>query len=295
MKNKKITIFLIILLSIISIALIFFMFAMINGKFKFSHYILNYNISNELVIDNTYDSNFDKLKIDANASEIYIKVSHSEKTKVVIYGDKDNTSISTINNELKITSKEKKCIGFCFNFKVAKIEVYLPKDYHKLIDIKNDYGDIEVGDFANAILEIKENSGDVDIISGKEVTVENDYGDIKLRKADKAKINESSGDIEIGDVNYIEAKNNYGDIEISSVGKYLDITNNCGDIEVDNLDLTKNSYIKDDLGDIEIGHTNDIYIDAKTDLGDVKINRNYHKSDVTLKIQNDCGDIKVNN
>ena len=71
--------------------------------------------------------------------------------------------------------------------------------------------------------------------------------------------------------------------------------NDCGDIEVNNINLNKNSYIKDEYGDIKIGNTNELYIDAKTNLGKVKIKNNYHKSDITLKIENDCGDIEVNN
>lgn len=41
--------------------------------------------------------------------------------------------------------------------------------------------------------------------------------------------------------------------------------------------------------------TNDIYIDAKTDLGDVDVNHNNRMSGITLKIKNNCGDIEVDN
>ena len=43
-----------------------------------------------------------------------------------------------------------------------------------------------------------------------------------------------------------------------------------------------------------IKSTNDIYIDAKTDAGDVKISKNNRKSDIELNIRTDAGDIKVN-
>ena len=52
---------------------------------------------------------------------------------------------------------------------------------------------------------------------------------------------------------------------------------------------------ENNLGDIKILNTNEIYFDAKTNLGDTKINNNYNKSEITLKIQNDCGDIEINN
>ena len=61
------------------------------------------------------------------------------------------------------------------------------------------------------------------------------------------------------------------------------------------MTINKDSSIKNNLGSIKIGSTNEIYIEAKTDLGDVKVNNNYKKSDITLNLKNNCGDIKVNN
>ena len=65
--------------------------------------------------------------------------------------------------------------------------------------------------------------------------------------------------------------------------------------KIDSLNLKENSSIHNSYGDIKIGSTNEIYINAKTSLGDTKINNNYQKSDVTLTIDNSCGDIRVNN
>ena len=104
----------------------------------------------------------------------------------------------------------------------------------------------------------------------------------------------SCGDIEIGTVNDAKVKNNYGDITIRNINNYMNIEADCGDIEIENVNINKNSYIKNSLGNIEIAHTNDIHIDAKTDLGDTSVNDNY-KADITLTIKNNCGDIEVNN
>ena len=49
------------------------------------------------------------------------------------------------------------------------------------------------------------------------------------------------------------------------------------------------------MGDISVGKTNDILIDAKTSLGEVNIRNNNYKSDITLSIDNSCGDITVKN
>lgn len=295
MKNKGITIFLIILLSIISILLLIFMTNVISGNIKFSNFISRYNVSNELIIDETYNIDFNEININTDSSEVYIKESLDNEIKVVIYGDKEHTKVDTAKNKLSIISTSKKCIGFCFNTKVSKVEVYIPNDYNKLVIINNKYGDIEVGKFLNANIKIKEDCGDVSVLGGSIVNINNDYGDIILGTAKKAIINESAGDIEVKDVESIEAKNSYGDIEISKVNEYINITSECGDVEIDNLNLEKNSYIKNSLGDITINNTNKVYFDTKTNLGDTKINNNYNKSNITLKIENDCGDIEINN
>ena len=46
---------------------------------------------------------------------------------------------------------------------------------------------------------------------------------------------------------------------------------------------------------MKIHSTNEIYIDAKVDLGDVHINNNYRHSNTTLNIEVDSGDITIKN
>lgn len=295
MKNKKITIFLIVLLSLVSISLIIFMISLLSGKLKIAKFQFGHKVSSELVLNETYDNKFKDISITSQASDIYIKKSSMDNVKVVIYGDEENTEVDVSENELVINSKEKSCIGFCFNTTIAKIEVYLPENYENNIKIVNNYGDIDVSKFLQATIDIEEDSGDVNILGGDFVTVSNDYGDIKIDKANVIDIKQSSGDVKVKTVNEATILNNYGDIEITTVNNYLDLSNDCGDIKIDNINLTQNSTIKDDLGDIKIGSTNKIYIDAETELGDVSITNNYPKSDILLKIENDCGDIKVDN
>jgi len=295
MKNKKLTILLIIILSIISIGILIFMVGILTNKINLSNIKFSSNESKELIINETYNIDFNRINIDSEASNIYLKETNDNNTKVIIYGEKDYVKVDTTNNNLNISTKEKNCIGFCFNLSISKIEVYLPVSYDKIIKIENEYGDIEIGSFQNATFEIEEESGDVTVLKANKVTIENEYGDVLLDTINDANIEVSAGDIKIKKVNNIIANNEYGDIEIVDVNNYLNLTNDSGDIKINNVNLNKNSIIKDDYGDIEINNTNEIYIDAKTDLGDVKINNNFRKSDITLKIENECGDITVNN
>lgn len=297
MNNKTPKIILIIFLSILVIGLsIFFVNILTNKNFKFGHFSFGHKVSNELVFNQEYETIFDIIKIDSKSSDIEIKEGNESKVKVVIYGDKGETNVDVLDNKLNIKSNEKKCIGFCFNMTIAKIEVYLPSSYSGNINIENNYGDIIIGNFDNLILDAKLDAGDIKVDSLKSGKIKNSYGDIKILGYSKElDINQDCGDVEVSEVDKINVENNYGDINIEKVNEYLQVKEDCGDVKIDSLNLTKNSSIHNSYGDIKIGSTNEIYINAKTSLGDTKINNNYQKSDVTLTIDNSCGDIRVNN
>ena len=297
MNNKTLKIILIIFLSLLVIGLsIFFVNILTNKNFRFGHFSFGHKVSNELVFNQEYETIFDTIKIDSKSSDIEIKEGNESKVKVVIYGDKDETNVEVVNNKLNIKSNEKKCIGFCFNMTIAKIEVYLPSSYSGNINIENNYGDVNIGNFDNLILDAKLDAGDIKVDSLKSGKIKNSYGDIKILGYSKElEIDQDCGDVEVSEVDRIKLENNYGDIDIGKVNEYLQIKEDCGDVKIDSLNLKENSSIHNSYGDIKIGSTNEIYINAKTSLGDTKINNNYQKSDVTLTIDNSCGDIRINN
>ena len=297
MNNKTPKIILIVFLSILVIGLsIFFVNILTNKNFRFGHFSFGHKVSNELVFNQEYETIFDTIKIDSKSSDIEIKEGNESKVKVVIYGDKDETNVEIVNNKLNIKSNEKKCIGFCFNMTIAKIEVYLPNGYSGNINIENNYGDVNIGNFDNLILDATLDAGDIKVDSLKSGKIKNSYGDIKILGYSKElEIDQDCGDVEVSEVDRIKLENNYGDIDIGKVNEYLQIKEDCGDVKIDSLNLKENSSIHNSYGDIKIGSTNEIYINAKTSLGDTKINNNYQKSYVTLTIDNSCGDIRVNN
>lgn len=296
MKNKGLIITLAVFLFIIVLSIISFMIFAINGNFKIPTFTFAFSTkeSNKLVIDKTYDNNFDRLEIYTSASNIYIKESEDSSVHVVGYGE-NKIKINVEDNELILKSNEKKCVGLCFNRKISKINIYLPKDYDEKIFIENNYGDIRIDSFSKADINIDEDCGDVSILKGNNIDVDNNYGDIKISNANNVKIKESAGDVNIGNVNNIDVENNYGDIKIDKISNCLEIEDDCGDIKINKINLNKNSSIKNNYGDIKIGSTNQIYIDAESKLGDVKINNKYRKANIKLKIKNDCGDITINN
>ena len=66
-----------------------------------------------------------------------------------------------------------------------------------------------------------------------------------------------------------------------------------GDIKINRLNIEENSFIEMEHGDIKIDSINQIYVDAKTDHGDVDIKVNYDQAKTILKIYNEMGDIKI--
>lgn len=295
MNNKSVKILLIVLLSIVSVSLIIFMITLLNGNIGFGVINFGNSESKELILDNKYDINFEKVIINTNSSNVYFEHSTDQSVKVKVYGEKKKLDIDTNNSQLNIEYKEKSNFGITIMKKIAKITVYLPSDYDKLIQITNDYGDIKIAKYSMANIKVKASCGDINISSGKDINVTDKYGDIKIGTADNIKVTALAGDIEINDVNNVKVKNKYGNVEIDNVNNYLNIEDNCGDIKLGDVTLNKNSSINNDYGDVEIKDTNEIYIDADTDLGDTEINNNYRKSNITLKIRNNCGDIEVRN
>ena len=258
MKSKGLIITLIVILCILLVGLVILFIGLLNNGFKFNFRFTN-NISENLVVDKTYDNLFDEIKISTDAADI--EIVESDTFKLEIYGNEKYVTVNDNTNILDIDVKSEKCNFFCINVTISKVVVYLPSSYDKKITIDNHYGDVKIDNFDNLILDATINAGDIKVES----------------------------------VFDIKAKNNYGDIKIGKVNNYLDLSNDCGDIKIEEININKDSKIDDSLGNIKIGKTNEINIEADTDLGDVKVKNNYRKSDITLKIENNCGDIKVNN
>ena len=266
MKNKGLIITLIIILLIIITGLIAFLYLILSGKFNFKLGFKNLGTkSSNIIFDNNYElDSIDNLEILSTAGNINFKESTDGKIRVVAYGqNNDDLKVSLEENKLNVDYSEYKnvSIGFNFNFNINDIIIDIPKDYSKEINIDADYGNIEIIDLENATINIKQ-----------------DCGNVKL-----------------GKVKNISIENNYGDVEMVEILNKFTIESDCGNIKIDKVQIAEDSYIKSDYGDVRIKETNDIYIDAKTDLGDVKINTNNRHSEITLKIEGDCGDIKVEN
>ena len=260
MNSKKSTILLITLLTLVIIALTGFMIFMMNNKFNMNFKNMFSQRIEELQIEETYKNIYEKIDINTDAADVYIKKSEDENIHVKIYSEKEKSKIIDDEIELNIKVEQKKCVGICINNKISKVELYIPENYEKEVNIDNNYGDIKIDSFENLNLNIKEDAGDIEVISANKVNIDNNYGDIKIEEIDE----------------------------------YIKISADAGDIKINKLNITKDSFIETNAGDVKIENTNDIYIDAQTDVGSAKINNNNRNAEIILKIDNNVGDIKVN-
>ncbi len=291
MKNKSIIIILVVVLVLVGLGLIILMANLLGGSINFGFG----GVSDELVMDEFIDGDYSNISISTDMSEIMIKNSSDDRFRVVVYGYKERTSFDKSNNELNIKTKAKSCFGFCFNQKASKVIVYVPSSYNKEMNVDNRYGDIEIEKFMDSKMTIVAKAGDVRIDGGREIDIKNDFGNIKIDNVRTLRAKASCGNIKVGEAEYVDIKNDYGDIDVDSVTNYLNIEESCGDIEIGSIDLKNNSRIKNSLGNINIGSTNEVYIDAKVDLGESKINNNYREAKVELEVENNCGNITVDN
>ena len=277
MKNNKLIIILIIVLSILALSLISLIGYLIITK---STVIFNFDDKTELIYEKNYlNEEINDIVIKSISSDIIFKENTDNEIKVTIYGDKsDNLKVNLENNILSIDYdiKNNFCIGICSLD--DKIIINIPSSYDKEININTTSGDTKGINLINANLNINSVSGDIEISN-----------------INKSVINTTSGDVNINKTTDTTIKTVSGDIEIQSITEKLDIKTTSGDVEIDNITLIENSKIKTTSGDVEIDKINNIYIDATTTSGKVDLKNNDRKADYELKIKTTSGDISVNN
>lgn len=265
MKYRGTIITMIVMLSIIIVLLIGILYVGITntgsinlGSFGFGTYK-----AEEIIFDKTYDMGLIKnIEVLSSAGDVKFEESNNSNIRVVVYGKEDGgLKVNQEGEKLSIDYKRHNVNLISFGGYSSEVIVYLPKDYDKEININADYGNVEV---------------------------------TSLEKA-SIKVQEACGNVELGKIKNVDIENNFGNVKIEEVLNKLNIKTDCGDVKIDKIDIKENSSISCDMGDVKIKEANDIYIEAKVNLGDCKIDNNNRHSEVILKIDMDCGDIKVGN
>lgn len=308
--NKGLTITLITLLSILLVGVIGGMIFLMNTNFDFSNFNIGISSQSKKLVEEKEITNIKDFNIESEVADIYIENSESSTIKVELYSDDAKEyEITELNDQIKVVLKEKS--SFKLFKKTPVIKIYAPKTYNKLFTINERTGDIKISEFENADLDINLTTGDTEVKSINDVNIKFTTGDIEIRNANNVKLDGTTGDIEVGkvksltskittgDVNVdivdnIKTNIKTGDIEINTINNSCELTSTTGDIEINNATINKKSKITSGTGDVKIDRTKNCYVEAKTKIGDTKVNNNDRKSDIILTITSRVGDIKVN-
>lgn len=262
MKNKGLIITLIVILSVIALCLISFLIFALEGKINFTKGIyFDAKKSENILIDEEYDIETIKdIEILLDSGDIKIEESNNAKIKLIAYGEKiEDINVTMTNGKIKIEHLKRKKSWINFqNYKNDMI-IYIPTNYAGSIKIKNDYGNINAVGLENSTLDI-----------------DSDYGNVK-----------------IGRINNAYIKSDYGNIEVEEILNKCKIEADYGNIKINKISIQEDSNIKADLGNVDIEEINNVYVDAKLDLGKANITGSNRYAEITLKIECDLGNVNV--
>lgn len=223
-----------------------------------------YGKSTNIIIDKSF--NMDDMKgksidLKQEAGNVIFKETQNDNIRVVAYGEKEGDIIVNLDhNKLTIDYTKKNSFSFIHLGNINnEIIVYIPANYSNEIKIKSNFGNCEIIDLENASLDI-----DCD-----------------------------AGNVELGKVKNANIKCDLGNVEIDKVLNKCNIAVDSGNVKITKLSIKEDSKIKVDLGNIDIIEKDDMYIDAKVDLGKSNINGSNRNANVTLKLECDCGNINV--
>ncbi len=276
MKNKGLLITLLSLIGILIVGLVTVMILFMNGKLSFENFKFMSGESTNLIFEETYENKFARIRVDSDIYSIKFINSDSENVNVKIYSDNNKIKeVRANDNVLKINVREQNHIGL-FNFVTPVIYIELPSTYAGYFDITTDVGNVKIEDFTNANLKIN-----------------SDVGNIKIGRINSIEADADVGNIQIEYTKYATIDTNTGNIKIDEINSF-DLEADTGNITIEKAELTSNSKVKTDTGNIKIKKTNDVYINAKADVGNTKVNKSNRKADIELNIKTDTGNIKVN-
>lgn len=276
MKNKGLLITLLTLIGLLIVGLVTVMILFMNGKLNFDNIKFMSGESTNLIFEENYETELHNIKIDSDIYSIKFIHSEDEYAHVRIYSD--NNKIKEVKNDgskLDIQVREKSHIGI-FNFVTPAVYIELPSNFVGEFNIISDVGNIHIDEFDNASLKLSADVGNTKIKSINTIEADADVGNITIEKVKYAFIETNTGNIKINEVNNFKLEADTGNINIEKA--YLE----------------SDSKIKTDTGNIKIKETNDVYINAKADVGNTKVNNSNRKADIELNIKTDTGNIKVN-
>ena len=260
-KRAGLIIGIVILLAVAG-GLVVFMTKMMSGGHSGINFGFNTTVSTNLVHDEEYELEpIKKISVKADAADVNVEAKEDAKEIEVKIFTGDNMPYDVKQNDgvLEIELKKTDCGFICWSTETSVINVIVPESYAGDLYMNLDAGDVKIGELKNSNISMDMDAGDVEVKDSKDLRIKSDTGDI----------------------------------DIIHCGGILNIESDAGDVKIDALDLTGDSSIILDTGDIEIKNVGDIKVEAKKSIGDVDISGGNPKAENVLTIKVDVGNIEV--
>lgn len=174
------------------------------------------------IINHNLQCNFNNIKININTTNLTIKKSDSNETKITYYNDlKNPLSIKTEDNTLVIGKGKRKWFTFLYPcFKKNILTISLPNIPLNILDIKSNTGKIDISSLSEKLqIFIKLNTGSLSLnnICCRNLDIKNNTGNIILNNViveNDLHIKSNTGSIKIdqSDAEEISIKSNTGNI-----------------------------------------------------------------------------------
>lgn len=221
-NNRGLLITLIVLLSFIAVLLSgILVFSMLSSTQSFLPQKL------KTICDESYSTEeISNISIDSAAGDIIVKTSKDGSIRLVAEGvNEDSLEANADGNTLRISGYEINQKWKFFNFHPrnigTEIILYIPKDFNSL-DIKLNFGDVEIENELNTKLTVENNMGDIDAkVLGGAFNLHTDMGDIEIKRiniTDNSSATTSMGNIEIENADgvNINAQTSMGNCDVKN-------------------------------------------------------------------------------
>ncbi len=230
-----------------------------------------------------------KIDIEANSDNINFYKSDSDDIKVHLYGKiqtnyKPELIVTKKTNSVIIETKKSDVKSISIKKGELNLDVYLPKNYDKELNISNISGDINIDNYSLYKLIVSSVSGSVRI---------------KNINAEEVNVNTTSGNLDLNNINcgeYFESYSVSGKCEIDKLqSKEVECYSTSGRVSINNLN-TNELDITSVSGEIK-AHGSIKSIDINTTSGDVDIKTDEIAGDIDietvsgtlkLKLPEDC-------
>lgn len=226
----------------------------------------------------------------------------SNEVKAHFYGGYSSSSKSykpelvvTRNGENLLIKVEDNVDGLMFSYRSnLKLDVYIPSQYSKSIEVKTESGEVASGEFSIKELSLETTSGDIktEFINAEKAIMSTNSGETNFKgKFTELNANSTSGDIISDNIVAINTnfESNSGKINFKGNSSELNVKSTSGDIISDNFEAIT-TKLESDSGKIAVSGSL-ISITAKSTSGDISLSSSVQPQ--AILITTNSGETKV--